>query len=579
MFLDHRGYTPEVLDKIDDPSHPDLLNIDKLTSILKQIHDTQEKIVIMPDFDADGISAATVGYSGLAQLGFNVGLYVPHAEQGYGINISDIDNVLKQFPDVKYIITCDVGITCYEAFFYAYNKGLKVLVTDHHEELEKKPVVKIQVDGVWLESEPKLYCETIVDPCQIMDTYPLKNICGAHVFWQVLDYYARHYDPANISLINQLRVFAGIGTLGDMMDLTNENRLLIKDTIEFLKFIDNTSFDELKRDLAQTNSVYASSFLGLKLLISEMTQQNIRYNHADLDEKFLSWTMIPIYNSVKRMGRPMNIIFNMFFGATDNIKLQAVKLALDINQERKQGVKDAMAELLTSNQPFAPFIYLSTAPGGMLGLLANNLMRSSGVPTFVIDKDKLTGSGRSLPYFPVITQIQRAGLQNKIVYVAGHEEAFGIRFDSPEHVAMFYNYLVQYVVPIIQQNTGANKKRAAHDLSLNLGNVQDKHDAELDPASGLFFIKQVKTLKPFGVGFSEPRIEINADLTNAEMQKMGKDKQHLKIMLPNGVNLISWNNANKVDELAGKHEVHFNGVFEANEFRGRTSLQVQGDVD
>lgn len=572
LFLERRGYTPAYLASINNSQHQELQNVEKMASILKTIHDTKAQIVIMPDFDCDGISAGTVGYAGLSQLGFNVNLYCPHPEQGYGIMIQDIDRVIEQFPNVKYIISCDVGITCYDAFFYAYQKGIKVLLTDHHEELKHKPIPKCKINGEDRIGTNKLYCETIVNPCQLSETYSLRDICGAHVFWQVLNKYTEMYDTENLNRINALRVFAGIGTIGDMMPLVKENRQLIKDTTQMLKWIASQPFEDLEDMLVNTNHVYASSFIGLKIFIDELMNERLIRDIRDLDEKFLGWTLVPIYNSIKRMNLPMNIIFSVFFGDTNNIKKQAADLAIGANQDRKAKIKSFIKTILDSQQPYAPFIYLTDAPSGMLGLLANQLMRSSGVPTFVITKSDLSGSGRSLDYFPVITK-----LQDTEFHVAGHEQAFGIRFDSIEQVDRFYDYLNKNIVPLIKLE--AAKPKEDSDITLASGAVQKATDGLLNPRDGIDFVKKSKMLKPFGMGFQEPRIKIAVNSRTARFYTMGKESQHLKIILPNQVQLIAWNKANLINKVSQSGEFDFLGNFSLNEFNGKTNLQMIGDVD
>lgn len=568
LFLQRRGYSPEYLADVNNSTNEKLLNIEKLTSILKNIHDNQDNIVIMPDFDCDGISAGTVGYAGLSQLGFNVNLYYPETKHGYGITVEDIDKVIQQFPHVKYIISCDVGITCYDSFFYAYQKGIKVLITDHHEELINKPIPKANVNNILAVGKPKLYAETIVDPCQLKDPYSLKGICGAHVFWQILREYADTYDQNNISKINMLRIFAGIGTIGDMMPLIHQNRILIKDTLKILKMIYEIPLDELKQMLQGSNSVYASSFLGLKEFLMAMDQEDLIYSSSNLDEKFLGWTMVPIYNAIKRMGYSTSIMFNIFFGQTPEIKWQNALIAISINKERKNSIKTFSKNLITSNQPFAPYIYLTTAQSGMLGLLANQLMRNSGLPTFVINNQDLTGSGRAPKYFPAITN-----LQNTEFHVAGHEEAFGIRFDDLNQIQRFYNLLSQYI-PTLMKNTPIT---STSDLTIASAATSSAIDGIFSSQDGLNFVNQSKTLKPFGIGFKEPKIEVLVNKNNSKISTMGRDNQHVKILLSNGTELIAWNKANKLDSL--NDEFSFTGNFGINEFNHKKTLQMIGDIE
>lgn len=565
LFLKRRGYTPEYLKQISDPSHQKLLNVEKLAQILKFVHDTESRIVIMPDFDCDGDSAATVGFAGLSQLGFNVGVYIPHPEKGYGIRIPDIQSVQQQFPDVKYIISCDVGITCYSAFHYANQQGIHVLITDHHEEKRVKP--------------RPLEADVIVNPCQLAETYKLRGICGAHVFWQVLDEYARTYDTNQVGLITALRVFAGIGTVGDMMPMLNENRQLIKDTVQMLRFIYSTSLADLERMLQGTTFMYQRAFLGLKALLGELKRQNKIVSLDSIDEKFLGWTLVPMYNAIKRMGLPMTIIYSVFFGNTFDIQVHASQQLIKANQDRKTYVGNYLAKIhedtLNGLEPFAPFIYVTDAPGGMLGLLANQLDRETGLPTFVINRQNLAGSGRSFDYFPVISGLANTEFRD---CVAGHEEAFGIHFKDPVQVERFYNFLVQYVYPLYERAKAQGPKQD-YDVLIGEPNSKFTIDQTVNLHDDYDFYDNMHSLKPFGQEFPEPNVAAVFKTSSLQISRMGKDKQHLKLVTPEGLELLSWNNGKLAGQFQNKGLVLFKGSFGVNTFMGQEKLQMTGDVD
>lgn len=565
LFLKRRGYTPEYLKEISDPNHQKLFNVEKLAQILKFVHDTQSKIVIMPDFDCDGDSAGTVGYAGLSQLGFNVSVYIPHPELGYGIRIPDIKRVQQQFPDVKYIISCDVGITCYSAFHYANQQGIHVLITDHHEEKRVKP--------------RPLEADVIVNPCQLAETYKLRGICGAHVFWQVLDEYARTYDTNQVGLITALRVFAGIGTVGDMMPMLNENRQLIKDTVAMLKFVYNATLSELEGYLQGTNFMYQRAFLGLKALLGELKHERKLPDVDSIDEKFLGWTLVPMYNAVKRMGLPMTLIYTLFFGQTFDYQVQAAQQLIQANNQRKTLVGNYLAqirkEVVQGLQPFAPFIYLTDGPGGMLGLLANQLDRESGLPTFVINRQNLAGSGRSFDYFPVISGLANTEFRD---CVNGHEEAFGIRFKDPEQIGRFYEFLVKYVYPLYQQ---AQSQGPKFDWDILIG--QPNNALQIDEPINLHhdydFYDNMQALKPFGQKFPEPNVAAVFKTDMLDISRMGSDKQHLKIKTPEGLELLSWNSGNLAGTIQDKGLLVFKGELGVNNFMGQEHLQMVGDFD
>lgn len=576
LFLARRNYTPEKLQEINDQRHSKLKNIDYLCQILKQIHDQHQQIVIMPDFDTDGISAGTVGFSGLAQLGFNVALYIPNPANGYGINVSDIQNVQRQYPQAEYIITCDVGITCYEAFRYAYQHGLKVLVTDHHNEEKHKTLPNGQ--KTFSDHTPVvLQCETIVDPCQLSDGYSLKGICGAHVFYQILLNYCQLYDPQNFNLIDKLAVFAGIGTIGDMEPVIKENRLLIKETVNFLRALYNLT-DLTNAFPANVVPVYRRSFIGLKTLLSEFAKNGKLYGGANgLDEKWLGWTLVPTYNSAKRLNLPMTLVFGIFFNTNPLAQKQCADRLIMANEDRKSRTKVYLAqikdEIAQHQQSWEPFIYVTDANGGFLGLIANQLMRESGLPCFVINRNTLSGSGRAPAYFKILANLDNTEFQAK-----GHEEACGINFIDEMQINRFYDYLTKHAVPLAEKALAENKDKHDYDVLLASQGTSSANDDFIDLDREIAFYHDLVNLKPFGMGFAEPVIGAAINPHVSQISTMGSNHQHLKIVTPEGLELISWNNADKLTDLQNKNEFIFNGNLGLNHFRGQTKPQIIGDL-
>lgn len=559
LFLKSRGYTTNYLQKINQSQNYQLQNIQKMSALLAQIKQSQEKIVIMPDFDCDGVSSGIVGYAGLSQLGFNVSLYMPHPEQGYGLTSNDIKRVIQTYPDTKWLLTCDVGQTCYQAFNVAYKNNLKVLVTDHHEQVK---------------SAKPLLCECVVNPCQFNETYnknrPNKNfnICGAFVLFQVLQYYTQQYQPDQASLINALNVFAGIGTEGDMMPLIQENRELIKDTVIMLNFIRDTP--QLKTVLTDTTETYFSAFNGLKILLTILDEKHKIF--GQIDEKFIGWTLVPMINSVKRLNLAMPLVFGVFFNNSIEQQITYAENLITANNHRKVLVKQYLdqlkLEVVNKQQPLAPFIYFTDAAAGILGLLANQLKQTVNLPVFVINKTSLSGSGRSFSYFPVIKYTQ-----NTEFFVRGHQLAFGIRFKDQDQIKRFYQFLLKVLPPLVKQ--GRHQKQN-YDLKLLLDNNQAY--PALTAKNGCEFVHDAAQLKPFGEGFKAPDLAIGVLNSQATFKVMGQQKQHLKIILPGDIELISWNNAKQLDKLRQQNSFVFHGDLSINKYQQKTTLQMVGNL-
>ena len=393
--FEHRGYTQGFIDNLDNPSHPVLKDTDKVVARLAQAHDAHEKVVIIPDFDMDGIMSGVIGMAALDEMGFDVKLHVPNPQRGYGFDHDDIDEITERHPDVKVIVTCDTGITCYEGVDCANERGIDVLITDHHIPNDELPAAL-----------------AVVDP-YLDDDYDLKGICGAHVLWQTMMAYARgRCASAEQTRIDRLRVFAGIGTVSDSMPLLHENRQLVRDAIRLAKLvwcggsrgyvssIDGTPF-------------YRAAFLGLYEVLDGL--RSIGKLH-EIDEDLFGFYLAPTFNAVKRMGGSLQRAFLAFF-TPDRVtdggvpidmsgrRREHVDYLLELNEERKRTVERVVEDTLSRKQPYAPYIYVTDVDGGMAGLVAGKLEGDSGMPCVVVswDGDHYAGSGRAPSSTPIST--------------------------------------------------------------------------------------------------------------------------------------------------------------------------------
>ena len=288
LVLQRRGWDNTWLATHTDPHHQDLGSLDEMCQQLKNLHDQKKFLVVLPDFDTDGVMAGVIGWAGLNQLGIPTALYAPHPENGYGITIDDIQRAEQQWPQVSAFITCDVGITCHEALAYAQQQGKTVLVTDHHEP-DASPIE----------------ADCVVDPSADKESYGWDGICGAHVFWQILQRYACLYVPSQVEAIEKLRVFAGIATISDMMPLWKENRLLVQQSIADSQKIMAASPESLF-----DNTPVGAALSGLCILYQAFLKNGLL--HLPLDEQTYGWTIAPAINSLKRLEKPLGIVQLIF---------------------------------------------------------------------------------------------------------------------------------------------------------------------------------------------------------------------------------------------------------------------------
>lgn len=559
-IFENRGYTQDFLYEVDNPEYPLLKDIDTLCVRLKEIHDNGLRIVVYPDFDMDGISAGVIGYAGLCELGFRTGLYIPDPTDGYGISQESVADLLAKYPGTNAIISCDTGIMAMEAALYCERAGIDFLVTDHHKQ------------------EIVIPASIIVNPQRVDETYP-HQICGAFVLWQVIMRYAQLYESSFMQdQIARLKVFAGIGTVSDSMPLLYENRKVVRDAIMICRFIygDGTTSAV---SCIEGSIPYRMAFWGLYDFMKVCAENGVIRSSEDINEGFFGWYLAPIFNSVKRMDSDMNYAFRIFFQGNigiDNPRHRYAEILYKLNSDRKELVTRKLKELLSSPQPYAPYIYLSDAGPGILGLLSMKLMGLSGLPTFVMTdygistskSNRYSGSGRTPEWFNAITKLHDLDY----LFIAGHEHAFGFGVDTETHLHQFFNYL-SVIVPNIMKEANIVEFKPDYVIDTVWGNGDINIDLDVFDE----YLDEIEDYKPFGKGFEEPKGCIhfrNQDVI--EWKRMGKVNEHLKIILPGGLDVICWRQGHLISQkdLFTEHVVY--GNLNRSEYMGVMSINFTG---
>lgn len=558
-LMNKRDYTNQFLDTIEQVTKDTLMDIDLLADLLQVIYLAKRKITILPDFDMDGIMSAVVGYAGMSDLGFEVSLYEPDPCKGYGFDASTIDDLLRKHPGTEAIITCDTGITCYEGVAYAKSLGLTVLVTDHH--LQK--------------SRDKLQADVIVDAKRIDDMYETSDICGAYTLWKCLHHYTTKYrDGERIDNIEKLRVFASIGTVSDVMPVLYENRKLLKDGITWCNalFEPETSIAELfaTNDYALLKTIhghetFVSAFYGLYNLLQVLYETG-KFK-VQVTEELFGFYVAPMFNSLKRLEKPVRIAYDVFFNVSRS--LESIDKLMELNERRKQLVDRYFAELKEQLQPFEPYIYISQAPAGILGLLATKVMEETGLPTMVVRQDKNTfhGSGRSPEWYPCNSRMTIAGF-----HLAGHEGAFGVGFTDKMEVKSALAFLEKDVIEVY------NTLEVVEDVEPEL--VFGKGDIELSLDMMKRASRVIESFRPFGRGFSMFTQRCVIPMSQvASMEFIGKDQETTKLILWDGACILMWRSGSRLREIEGEIDtLVVDGGVSWNVFNDIWTLQFTGDL-
>lgn len=585
------GWTDQYLKSINSPEHPLLKDIDQMSMALEILRTSDKEITIVPDFDTDGICAGMILYAGLNEIGLTTNLHIPDYHLGHEIQPTVIDAVRQQFPNTSAIITCDAGTNSTAALNHANDIGLITLVTDHHVE------------------EAKSLAHILVNPNRLDETYPNREICGAHVTYQVVERYASLYRPGALSAITWLKTFAGIGTVADVMGLVYENRDLVREALMFTRLLTTTpepaptykkvkskyeepdEFDDIDITIDKTptllsmlrsqnhHPVYMRAFEGLAMLLEELGT-----THERVDEQLYGFSVAPAFNATRRVDGDYRTGFAVFTADTPDEQRAAAQQLVEYNIQRKTQVRMILSEILESDQPWAPYVFPTDALPGMLGLIAQNLMLMHGHPVAVvrIHADKsCSGSMRSPTWFPVIEQLSSLGDPN--IGAQGHEFACGVHAPSPQAL---YDALTA-LVPKRRDEVIAETGILVHSdpAALVLGASSDA-DAPLHEIKAITqYMDTVKELAPFGHGFPAPPVDMVINLVTCSIHTMGDQKQHLKIITPEGVALLWWNRSDLAPLLnERKNSINvadamcrLRVTLGLNTFAGRTTLQ--GIVD
>lgn len=550
-LMKNRGWDDDFFQEIETASQHRMKNIDKLASLLKECHDEQKQIVILPDFDMDGIMSGTLGFAGLAELGFCVSLFIPDQGRGYGFDKTDIDRLMSEYPNTKVILTCDVGSTCYEGIAYAVSLGLEVYVTDHH-----------QVDVV------PAGATVLVNPMQMGDDYEHPGICGAYVLQQCLQCYADSYGTFHDQeVIRRLRIFAGIGTISDSMPLLYENRTLVRDAVNICKLM-YAEGDQSVINGMGTCPVYTRAFQGLYHVLSLFHSLGKILTPERIDETFFAYYMAPVFNSLKRLNVDVRVAFDVFFGPDPAGSIAQMNA---LNEQRKVIVEQYLMQIKSQSNVYTPYVYVTDAPAGVLGLLAMKLMLETGMPTFVIrtDGSGYRGSARAPEWMPMQEYLKASGLDG--VSVAGHSQAFGIAIDDDAALEDLFLKLA-LEIPHVHDEAVKCMTEEKYDFIIS---PYDDGDVWLDFSVLREYVYMRDKLRPFGQNIPAPCGCLECDAEDVVFKHVGSVKQHLTMTLPYGFKVFCPNQAGQ-EPKSGR--IRIVGDLNLNTYRDVESVEFFGKL-
>ncbi len=375
-------------------------DIEKACDIILNGIKEHKKIQVVGDYDIDGVCSGNILTQGFEEIGADVDFAVPdRIEDGYGINQQMIKRAYDE--GVELIVTCDNGIAAMDAIEYAKNLGMEIVVTDHHE------VQYVETDGVKKYLIPK--ADAVVDPKRPDDEYPFKELCGAGVAYKVISILFEKKGKSNKDVEKYLEL-AAIATIGDVVDLKDENRII---TVAGLKMLNNTQNPGLKsliNETGLTDRTLSSYHIGF--VIGPCLNAGGRLDSAQKSYGLLKTRDINEAETIAKELKELN-------DERKNITADQVDIAVRMIEEDERYKNDRVLVLL-----------LEKCHESVVGIVAGRLREKYNKPVIVLTKvkDGLKGSGRSIEEYNMFEElIQCRHLFQKF---GGHPMAAGLSLEE-----------------------------------------------------------------------------------------------------------------------------------------------------
>lgn len=457
-------------------------DMDKAVAVLGEKIKENAKIRIIGDYDIDGIQSTYILLEGFRMLGADVDSDIPdRMKDGYGLNRNLIDRALEA--DVDTIITCDNGIAAAEEIAYAKSMGMTIVVTDHHE----VPYTEIGTGRRYILPE----ADAVVDPKQEDCTYPFKGLCGAAVAYKLvealMEAMGKDAEDADYLMEN-----VAIATIGDVMDLVDENRIFVKQGLDMLKRTEN---------------------LGLKALMG-CTGVNV----DKLSPYHIGFVIGPCMNASGRLDTAKRALELLEAKKVAEADLLAGDLKA-LNDSRKdmtaQAVEEAFIQVENSElkDEDVLVVYLPECHESLAGIVAGRIREKYYRPVFVLTKgaEGLKGSGRSIETWHMYEGLNR--VKHLLSKFGGHKMAAGL--SMPEENLEQFRKEINEKSGITPEDLN---EKIAIDMQLPFECVNEK------------FIGELAVLEPFGKGNARPVFaERQVQVESARI--LGKNKNVLKLQV------------------------------------------------
>ena len=459
-------------------------DIERAVQIVKEKIAEKKKIRIIGDYDIDGVNATYVLLTGLTRCGAIVDIDIPdRIKDGYGINESIIQKAYDEGIDT--IITCDNGIAAIAQINFAKELGMTVVVTDHHE------VPFVEEEG--LKTYLKSNADAIINPKQKECDYPFSEICGATVAYKVIECLYREYE-ISVSELHELIVYVAIATIGDVMDLKNENRIIVKEGLKRLKQTNNPGLNALMR-------------------VNGIEPENISSYH-------IGFVIGPCINASGRLDTAKRALELLCTKDTKEANCIAGDLKA-LNDSRKaltlKGVEAAIeqVETTTLKNDKILIIYLPECHESLAGIIAGRIRERYNKPVFLLTKaeEGIKGSGRSIESYNMFEEMTKC--RDVFTKFGGHPMAAGLSLPEEK---------IEELRERLNQSTTLTEEDFVAKILIDTPMPLDYITENL--------IKELSVLEPFGKGNNKPVFaEKEVNIIGAKI--LGKNKNVIKMQVLN----------------------------------------------
>ncbi|MAF24060.1 single-stranded-DNA-specific exonuclease RecJ [bacterium] len=535
QLLFNRGFkTPAEVDEFMEPDynqdlHDPFIFVDMKKAIdrIFKALEKKESILVYGDYDADGVSSSAVMVSIIRDLGGQVKVRIPFREkEGYGLNPEAVKEIIEN--KVNLVITVDCGVGNVEEVAGLQDKGIDVIITDHHSEPETLPKAL-----------------ALINPNLKREKYPFKGLSGAGVAFKVAQALSSEHSKYKVTPLPEgyekwLLDLVSIGTVADMMQLLGENRTIVHFGIVVLR--------KTKR-------------VGLQALSKQM-----KYSLAEADAGTIGFQIGPRLNAAGRLNHASTAY--QLLVTEDREEATSLADELEATNKERQRItdeikKEAKAQIGEVKTQKLLAAHGAGWPTGVVGLVSGRITDEFHRPSLVIGKSQagLVGSGRSIPGFDITAALRSSS--EFLERFGGHKQACGFTIKDEASLQPFIDKMTNL----------AAKKLSNKDIQKVV-----EVEAEVDIVEVNWDLwEDLRKLEPYGVGNPQP-ILLAKEVVVSEISTVGADGRHLRLQVRGdegnvkmiGFGLGKW--ANKLSE-GSKIDVVFQ--LETNEWNGNRELQLR----